>query len=400
MDKMNRKETLIAAIKQIKTAVGGLIGFGFISNLLLLSIPLYMIQIFDRVLSSGRVETLLVLTLIVVLILLVMGAMETVRTRLVFKMANWLENTLSPLLIEVSMSGALKGLPASAQSLRDLKAVRSFITGALKSFTDILWVPLFIGVIFLLHSWLGWVALAFTLVLLGIAWLNEKTSRDPTLEASGQQVKNQHLADLAVRNSDVIHAMGMFGHFLNGWEMRIKKILSLQQLASNKSSVFFGLSRFLRMVAQVFALGLGAYLVLNIQLTPGGMIAGSILMARALGPVEQTISSWKSFLNARSAYDRLHSLIDVVGEVSEFLHRRDAGLDDRTGPKRRTRGESRRRAEHPPPRCNGHPQPRDRLRQDDGPAIRQERRGRVSRAASRTRLLGAGRVPRVQPDSP
>ncbi|MCC3862549.1 type I secretion system permease/ATPase [Pseudemcibacter aquimaris] len=308
---MKNRSSLNDLIKQGRSGLIALIGFGFVANILLLATPLYMIQIFDRVLNSGSKETLLFLTFIVIIALLVSGIMESVRKRLLNRIGNWLDKSLSPKLLKASMQGALSGMPASAQSLRDLGSIRQFITGPLRTLTDLLWVPIFLAAVSVLHLWLGILAVVFGAMLITITWLNEVATRKPLSEASEEHIKNQHLADLAVRNADVLQAMGMFNPFSEGWQQSNHKILAKRQIASDRSSTLFGMSRFLRMAAQAGVLGLGAYLVLGNQLTPGGMIAGSILLARALGPLEQAISSWRGFVNARSSYGRIRTLLEI-----------------------------------------------------------------------------------------
>lgn len=309
---MPKSNVLREIYHQGRLGLIALVGFGFVANMLLLATPLYMIQIFDRVLNSGSYETLFFLTLIVIIVLLVAGIMEAVRKRLQNRIGTWLDKRLSPVLLQASMRGALDGMPASAQSLQDLTTVRKFINGPLRVLTDLLWVPLFILAVSFLHSWFGMFATVFGVLLVLVAWLNEIATKKPISEASEDRIKNQHLAGLAVRNADVIQAMGMFGSFSEGWQKRNNKVLDKRRVASDRSSVLFGLSRFLRMAAQAGILGLGAYLVLGNQLTAGGMIAGSILLARALGPLEQSISSWGSFLSARSAYERIKRLLEAT----------------------------------------------------------------------------------------
>jgi len=318
-------------LKQGRLGLWVLIGFGFVSNMLMLATPLYMVQIFDRVLSSGSLETLLFLTLIIIVALLIAGILDAVRKKLQNRIGTWLDKRLSPVLLKASMSGALQGMPASAQSLQDLATIRRFINGPLRVLTDVLWVPIFIVAVSLLHSWLGMFAVFFGILLVAAGWLNELVTKEPVSEASEEQIKNHHLATLAVRNSDVIQAMGMFNSFSQGWQKRNNQVLEKRQIASDRSSNLYGLSRFLRMAAQAGILGLGAYLVLNNQLTAGGMIAGSILLARALGPLEQSISSWVSFLGTRSAYGRIKALL----ERTEFA----ATQSNLPGPRGRLAGE-------------------------------------------------------------
>lgn len=310
---MVQENDLRSLMKQGWIGLAALVGFGFLTNMLMLAMPLYMIQIFDRVLGSGSLDTLVFLTIIVGLALLVMGVLESVRIRIQERSANWLDRTLSPILLESSIAGALSGLPANAQALRDLGAIRQFISGPLRPMTDVLWVPLFVIAITLLHPWLGIFALIFGVVLLGLAWMNEVLTREPLSLASREQVRNLQLGDLATRNADVIHAMGMLSHFRKGWIARNEDVISIRRRSGDRSGALFGVSRFLRMGAQAGILGLGAWLVLQNRLTPGGMIAGSILLARALGPLEQAISSWRSFLSARHACTRIEALMTATG---------------------------------------------------------------------------------------
>jgi PrtD family type I secretion system ABC transporter len=311
---MHEESPLKPFVRQARIGLIALIGFGFLTNMLMLVMPLYMIQVFDRVLNSGSFETLLFLTIIAVLALMVMGVLESVRKRVQDRMAAWLDRTLSPVLLNSSMSGRLAGMPASAQSLRDFGVIRQFISGPLRPLTDILWVPLFIIAVTLLHPLLGLFAVSFGVILLGVAWLNEILTQQSFLKASQENIKNLHLTDLATRNADVIHAMGMFSHFQEGWTRRNRDVLEFRRAAEDSSGVLYGLSRFLRMGAQVGILGFGAFLVLQNQLTPGGMIAGSILLARALGPLEQAIPSWRGFVSARGAYARIDTVLTAVSK--------------------------------------------------------------------------------------
>ncbi len=309
---MNKSDRMETVFREGRIGLVAMIGFGFLVNMLMLATPLYMIQIFDRVLGSGSYETLLFLTLFVILALIAMGGLEAVRKFLQDRMGTWLDDRMSPLLLEASMKGTLSGLPANVQSLRDLASVRQFVTGGLRPMTDVIWVPLFLIAITFLHGLLGIFAVTAGAILVAIAALNEVASRDPSAKASEERVRNLQLADIAVRNADVIHAMGMFSHFRKGWQQRNDKARLLQQAAADTNGVLFGISRFLRMGAQIGILGLGAFLVLKNQMTPGGMIAGSILLARALGPLEQAIGTWRGFLSARSAYTRIKSLLVIV----------------------------------------------------------------------------------------
>jgi ABC-type protease/lipase transport system fused ATPase/permease subunit len=269
--------------------------FSLFINVLVLTSPIYMMQIYDRVLGSGRVETLFFLTLIAGIAVLVMGALESVRGQLLGRIGRWLEQSLSPELISVGMRGSLYGLSTSAQPLRDLGQIRGFLTGpAINAVLDAPWTPIFLAVIWILHPVLGMIGLGTAILLFLIAWINESLSRRLLKESSTLAIANIQKADAAIRNADVFHAMGMLPAFLIGWMQRTEHALGLQLAASDRNAILVGFSKFFRVFVQIVILGAGAYLVLHNELTSGGMIAASILLGRALAPVEQAIGAWKS----------------------------------------------------------------------------------------------------------
>ncbi len=303
------KERLKAALHQCRTGVLILVAFGFVINLLYLVAPLYMLQVFDRVLASQQVETLLLLTLIAAFALLIMGLLEMVRSRIQTRMGNWLDRALSGDLIRASVNAALHGVAANAQAVRDLGTVRGFITGGLRAILDLPWSPLFVAALWLLHPWLGWFAAAFAVLLLALAVANELVARKPAQESNVARVANENLVEQAIRNADTLRAMGMTTRLVQGWDRDNDTVLEKNRQAGDRNSLLFGFARFARMVAQIGILGLGAYLVILGELTAGGMIAGSILLGRALGPIEQVTGGWRGFVLARGAYKRLKLLM-------------------------------------------------------------------------------------------
>lgn len=301
------------AFRHCRSALPPLVLFSFLVNLLVLTSPLYMMQIFDRVLSSGRTETLLFLTLIAAVAVLVMGMIYMARNQLLVRVSRWLGCTLAPEIIASSTRSALHERASSAQSLRDLSTVRGFVTSpGLNAVFDAPWVPLFVAVIWMLHPWLGMVALSCAVVIFGFAVLNETVSRKLLRESNKLALSGHQKADAAVRNADVFHAMGMLPNFLAGWARQQEASLALQTRAGDRGAMLLGLSRFLRVFAQIAILGVGAYLVLEAQLTSGGMIAASILLGRAMAPVEQAMGAWKGLIGARDALGRLRQLAQRV----------------------------------------------------------------------------------------
>lgn len=315
-----RPKLLTDAIREVRSGLPLLAVFSFFINILVLTSPIYMMQTYDRVLASGHVETLVVMTVIAGIAVLVLGVLEMVRGRLLGRIGRWLEQRLAPELIASSMRSALYGLTPNAQALRDLAVVKGFFSGTgINSVFDSPWTPIFLIVIWLMHPLLGVVALASALVLLAIAVLNEYVSRRPVKEGQRLSIANAQKADSALRNADVFHAMGMLPGFLSTWMQRNGAALDLQLTASDRNAALVGFSKFFRIFVQILILGAGAYLVLANELTPGGMIAASILLGRALAPVEQGIGSWKAFLAARDAWDRLRRLLESLPPPPETM---------------------------------------------------------------------------------
>lgn len=319
---MARREAnpLEAALKEFRSGLPVVAAFSFAMNVLILVSPIYMWLMYDRVLASGRVETLVFLTVIAAIAILVMGALETVRGRLLGRMSRWLERKLAPDLIAASMRGALYGASASAQPLRDLGTIRAFLSGpGVSAIFDSPWAPIFLAIIGLMHPLLGIIGVAAAVILFLIACLNEYTSRRPLKEAGQISIAGVQQADAAIRNADVFHAMGMLPGFLAGWTARNENSLGLQLNAGDRNAALVGLSKFFRLFVQILMLGTGAYLVIHQELTSGGMIAGSILLGRALAPVEQAIGAWKGFVAARDSYDRLQRLLERMQPEPEAM---------------------------------------------------------------------------------
>ena len=294
-------------VRQLKRGMLVVIGFSFAINLLLLSAPLYMLQIYDRVLSSRSTDTLLFLTLIIALALLTLAALELVRSAILSRLGAWLDRQLAaPVLVNSIRQPLRTGAAPGIQGLRDLNQCRQFLgNGEFSCFMDAPWAPLFLVFVFLLHPVLGYLALAGAILLFTLAVINELLTR-PLLLASGNAAMSALAqAESGARNGDVVEGMGMMPNLIGRWRQRNAEALSLQMQAGFRNSAVAATSRFLRQLLQIGMLGIGAWLVIRGELSPGAMIAGSILMSRALAPVEQAISTWRNALAARAAFDRL-----------------------------------------------------------------------------------------------
>lgn len=288
--------------------------FSLFINLLMLVPPLYMLQVYDRVVTSRSVETLLMLTLVVVFLFIVMGGLELMRSRILVRVGNRLDTLLNQRLYSAMYQKTLMtpGKP-SAQPLNDLTTIRQFLSGnGLFAFFDAPWIPVYIGVLYLFHPWFGMFAAGAGVILLIIAIINERITKDLLAEANAEHVQAQDLANSNLRNAEVLHAMGMLPGIMNRWSAKHYQYLLLQARASDRAGTLTNLSKVLRILFQSLILGLGAYLVLTGDLTPGMMIAGSIIMGRALAPIDQMIGGWKAFVASRTAYARLNELLVQV----------------------------------------------------------------------------------------
>lgn len=277
-------------------------------NLLMLTSPLYMQQLYDRVLTTGRLETLWMLTGIAGVALMLLGALDSLRTAVTVRIGCWLNEVLGPVFLSSSVRSRLLGDSGGSQPLRDLGQVQSFIaTQGMTVFFDAPWVPIFVALMWVLHPWLGALSTIAAIVLLGLSIANDMATRRPTLTATmGQITAHQH-ADAAIRNAEVVQAMGMLPAVVERFQQTNGSALAAVQRAAERSGWLLGLTKFIRFFVQIAVLGLGAVLVLRGELTAGGMIAGSILLSRALAPIELAMSAWRNFTNARMAYQRLEA---------------------------------------------------------------------------------------------
>ena len=300
--------TTIASFRGLFVAVGA---FSCVINLLMLTPTVYMLQIYDRVLASRNGTTLLMLTLIMLGLYALEAVLEWVRSRALIRASAAMDLRLGPVVFDAAYARTLGGRSGSAQqALADLGNIRQFVTGkGLFAFFDAPWTPIYLAVIFLLHPWLGWFALAGAVLLLALAWVNEVATAGPLASANREAQGASHYAGTHLRNVEVIEAMGMLGRLRERWLQRQTRMLSLQASASDRAAAVGAVTKFVRLVFQSGVLGVGALLVIDGQLSPGGMIAASILLGRALSPVDQAMSSWRGLVQARGAYARLQELL-------------------------------------------------------------------------------------------
>lgn len=301
------------ALRQFKGPFATVGAFSAITNLLMLAPSIYMLQVYDRVLASANEVTLAMLTLMVLGAYLLMSTLELIRSFILVRVGAGFDMALNRRIYSAAFEHNLKQAGSNAgQSLSDLATVRQFLTGnGVFAFFDAPWFPLYLAVIFLFEPALGWFALGGTALLVLLAWVNEQVSKAPLAEANSLSVKAAAQATNNLRNAEVIAAMGMLPALMRRWFTVHGKFLHLQAEASEKAAMVGALTRFVQLALQSLVLGYGALLVIEGRMTAGMMIAASILVGRALAPVQQLIGVWKSFSAARSAWQRLSGLLQA-----------------------------------------------------------------------------------------
>ena len=314
-------DELSDSLSACKAGLKLVLAFSFFINLLALAAPLYMLQVFDRVLGSGNTDTLLFLTLITLVAVLTLSSLEMVRSRIMVKLGVWLEQRLAKPVYSISIALASRSRGSSStQGLRDVSTLRNFLTGAaVFPIMDAPWLPVYLGIIFMLHPMLGWIATGGAAVLLSLAIINNLVSRKPLQQSSAASISAMKQAEASVQNADVVMAMGLMENLNRRWNNTNGLALAFIADASNRSGLISAISKFVRQGLQVAIMGTGAWLVLGTEMSPGGMVAGSILLGRALAPVDQAIGSWKSALSARSAFARIKALFDAQELIKDRL---------------------------------------------------------------------------------
>ena len=287
--------------------------FTALINVLMLVPSIYMLQVYDRVLSSQNETTLAMLSLMVVGFFVFIGLLEVVRSFIVIRIGSQLERRFNLRVYQAAFERNLfKGEGNAGQSLGDLTHIRQFVTGpALFAFFDAPWFPVYLFVIYLFNVWLGVLATAGALLLIALACLNEYMTKKPLGEAAGFSQQSSQLATSHLHNAETIQAMGMLGSLRKRWFQVHSRFLGLQNQASDTGAVISSLSKTLRLCLQSLVLGLGALLVIKGDMTAGMMIAGSILMGRVLSPIDQLIAVWKQWSGAKLAYRRLDALLQA-----------------------------------------------------------------------------------------
>jgi ATP-binding cassette subfamily C protein/ATP-binding cassette subfamily C protein EexD len=311
-DERGADTPLAAALRVCRRQFWSVGLFSGVVNLLQLTVSVYMMQVFDRVLSTRSLATLLYLTLIAVAAIGLLALLEATRAMVMHRVAAWIEHRVAPDGFVRAVESQLRGRSYRMEALRDLAVCRSYLgsPGALALY-DVPWVPIYLLVIFVLHPTLGWIALLGALLLFSLAILNEVATAGLLRRANIANMATQRRADSIVRNAEVIDSMGMLPAVMSRWRESAGEAAPYMNAAAARAAVLLAITKFMRLAVQIGVLGTGAYLVLQQELTAGASIAGSIIMGRALAPVEQLIGGYKQLVQARQSFRRLQGFLTL-----------------------------------------------------------------------------------------
>jgi PrtD family type I secretion system ABC transporter len=305
-----------AAFKDCRRILWGVALFSAMVNILMLAGPLYMLQVYDRVLASHSVPTLIALSVLLCGAFALQAALDLIRNRIVTRSTGFLDQHLSAVAhaAVIRLAAATRSTGERYEPVRDLDQMRTFLTGQGPiAMVDLPWIPMFLLICGLIHPWLGMLALVGGLMLASATLMTEFASRTPAREANRRARARAVVLEADRRNAETTAAMGMERTLSSRWLTLNADYFAAVERSSDVISFYASLSKIIRMMLQSAALGLGAYLVIRQELMPGAMIASSIMMARALAPIETAIANWRGFVTARDSLRKLAQALARVG---------------------------------------------------------------------------------------
>lgn len=278
--------------------------FSFFINVLMLATSIYSLQVLDRVLSSNSLETLVMLSLIMLVVYVILAFLQTIRSFIFIQISNWLDEKLSSPLLESSIAFETK--TKGSQNLRDLQTIKSFITGqAVTHLFDAPWAIVYFIVIFFIHWINGFIVVAGAIILLLLALLNERLTKQQVEKSNEINVVSMRTVDKISRNAEIVKAMGMKKDLTVSWQEINKEFIKVNNVATVRSSVISNITRSIRLFIQMLVMAVGALLVIKAKMSAGGIIATSILAGKALAPFDQAVTIYKSLINTKKSYLRL-----------------------------------------------------------------------------------------------
>ena len=310
----------LAVSYNLNLSIGLVLVFSIFVNLLILTSPIYMMQVYDRVLGTGQIETLIYLSIIAALALATLGLLEGVRSFLLTRLGHMLDLLLRDPVLTQSIVQSRSPRFERRRLVEDFGTARNYLgSPAVLPFLDAPWVPFFVLIIATIHPWLGILALVSAIVLFLLALANDFATRRAIQQSGAKAQQANDFAQAAILNAEVVNAMGMQKAVSRRYRHHVEQSGMLAQNAADISAVISSMSKAIRIAVQSAALGLGALLVIRGELTSGGMIASSIVLGRALAPIEQVIGSWKQFAAARESYGNLKRFFKALPKESEAI---------------------------------------------------------------------------------
>ena len=298
------------AVRASRRALNATFIFSAVINVLMLAGPLFMLQVYDRVLTSGSFPTLIALSVITAVLYAIIGMLELARSRIISRVGAEIDQRLSDRIFEASLRKSLATQGAAGHAIRELDSFRQFIAGpAPLTFFDAPWTPVYLLVIFMTHWMLGVAATIGTFILLGLAWASDQSGREPLKQAGIAVTKSLEMAETGQRNAEAITAMGMLSSYRKRWQVLNEEGLGWQLLASDRLGGLSALTKAMRLLLQSLMLAIAAGLAVNGAISPGAIIAATIIFGRALAPVEQVIGHWRGFIKSRESYHRLEEVL-------------------------------------------------------------------------------------------
>lgn len=300
------------ALNRCKTSFWVVFWFAFVCNLLMVITPLYSLQVLDRVIGSGNMNTLLMLSLVIGFVYLIYGLMQVARSFTLIKIGEWLDNTLSPVIFGHSISSSATQVNVGAsQLLRDFQTIKTFLTSiGINTIFDAPWSIVYIIVIFMIHPYIGIITIVGGIVIVSSAFFNAVATNQMLSKATEFQIKSLNQAEIANRNAETVEAMGMMRNVTRNWAQYNTASLEYQSIASYRNGIISNFSRYIRNIMQMAVTGVGAYVVVttgNRDMTTGSMIMSSIIVGRALAPFDNSIELWKSISSALKSYKNINN---------------------------------------------------------------------------------------------
>jgi PrtD family type I secretion system ABC transporter len=311
MQALTQPPVIAGVFRQIRPPLIAAGGLSLFINLLVFVSPLYSMQIYDRIMTSRNATTLLLISFIALILFCSYAALEHYRSRVLVQAGIRFDRLLSGPSFETALSEALRTRGVhNVQILLDVDTVRDVLSSSVTSaLMDVPWTPVFLGICFLLHPWIGVVALFGALAIIAVAMVNERATKGPLVAASFKSLQALDRLTCSLRNAEAIRALGMGSAVRSAWSRVHREALGHSLLAGERGGSSLAVSKFLRMTVQTAVMGVGAYLVIKQEISAGVLFAASLIMGRALAPVEAVVAQWKALVSARTAFARLHGIL-------------------------------------------------------------------------------------------